>query len=255
MRLRSMITLCALAMAAGASAQTEFEQSRGSGWYLGYDPAGNVSFAVTGTIDYEMPVAATGGLKALDDLLVTSAGLQKAEDGTVVFNYLPGDNYKPTDETTFSQTLATVKPKTAYKVDAQIKKVAETPHYISMKATSYTKSLASDGYDIGTVEYVNYNKDTDAVIDYFDVFNASAERRLREMMYPVARKKYPLTIGSSDEMELVENFAITPEGVTFCFPESSIAPASAGCPEISLTWKQLRGGNCLADGIEERIGK
>lgn len=255
MKLRLFSFICTLAIALIASAQTEFSHSEGSCHFLGYDDAGNITFAVTGSIDYDMPTESTAGLKTLNKLLTQSAGLRISADGSITFAYFPGDNPQATDEATFANVIATESPRTAYKVTATISRIDETAHFISMKATSLTKSLTPDGYDIATAEYVNYNKDTDAIIDYFDVFNANAERRLREMMYPIAKKNYPLTISSPDDMELVENFAITTEGVTFCFPESAIAPASAGCPEISLTWQQLRAGRCLADEAESLLGK
>lgn len=254
--IRKTVLMTAAAMSVTAMAQTNFDKSSGEAYFIGNDADGAVTFAVSGKADYDMPTPATPGLIALDDALQTATGMRIDATGTgVVFNYLPGDNYKPVSAAEFSSTLAASKPSTAYHVDTEIAKVAETPHYISMRASSKTKSLTPDGYDISTVEYVNYNKDTDAIIDYFDVFNASAERRLREMMYPIAAKKYALTLESSDDMEIVPNFAITPEGVTFCFPESSIAPASAGCPEITLTWQQLRSGRTLADGVDKLLAQ
>lgn len=252
--IRIATLMAAAAVSVAAMAQTDFNKTVAEGYFLGNDADGNLTFAVSGKADYDMPAPSTSGLAALNEALLTSAGIKTDASG-IVFNYLPGDGAQSVDAAAFASAVASGNPKTAYHVDTRINKVAETPHYISMRAASNTKSLTPDGYDISTVEYVNYNKDTDAVIDYFDVFNASAERRLREMMYPVAAKKYALTLESSDDMEIVPNFALTPEGVTFCFPESSIAPASAGCPEITLTWQQLRSGHTLADGIDALLGQ
>lgn len=243
-------SLAAVTICFAAMAQTSFDKSSAESCYAGYGDNGKVTFIVKGKANFDMPAASNAGLAAFDEALTTLAGV-KIVDGKVVFNYLPGDNYKPISAAEFNEILKTEKPSTAYTVDASIKKIADTPKYISMRADSNTKSLASDRYDFSTSECLNYNKETGAIVDYFDVFNASAERKLREMMYPIAAKKYKLTVSHPDEIEIVQNFNITPEGVTFVFPESTIVAGSAGiCPQISLTWDQLRRGNTLAEGAE-----
>lgn len=209
---------------------------------LGVDP--KVKQVSSAGIRAELPVSQE--LNSFRRFLIDSAGLTACDDGTIL--YTPDADYAIIDKSEYDALLK--EGASGYTVDVTIDKVADTQEYACMKMASVTRSagLSGDGMDYATVEYINYSKTDNAIIDYFDVFNANAERRLREMMYPLAAKKYHLTLESSDEMEIVPNFAITPQGVTFSFPESSIAPASDGCPEISLTWQQLRDSRTLADG-------
>ena len=250
---RMSILLGAAAISLAAMAQTDFVKSSGETYYVGYGPNGNVSFVSVGKANHDKPSPSTPGLKAVDEALFAITGMKVDNNGNVIFNYLPGDNFKQVSAAEFKEALAT-KPQSASRVESSISKFAETPNYLTLRATSYTKSLNPDAYDFGTVEFVNYNKKTDAIIDYFDVFNASAERRLREMIYPLAAKKYRLTVKSPDEIEIMQNFGLSPQGVTFVFPESTIAPGNAGIPEILLTWDQLRRAGTLADGVNAIIG-
>lgn len=254
---RLAVLFSAASLSLAAMAQTNMDSAKANGYFLGYDNNGKVIVAVSGTADYTLPAPTTPGLTSFDDLLTLATGFELNGNGQIVaYEYLPREaNFKIVDASEYQQAVNTYKPATRFNVNTKISKVAETPRYISMRAFSDTKDQAGNRYDYSKMEMLNYDKATDSVIDYFDVFNSSAERKLREMMYPIAKKKYPLTVKSSDQIEIIQNFALTPEGVIFCFPESTIAPGNTGCPEILLTWDQLRRGQTLAEGAEVYIGK
>lgn len=252
--LRLAAALSLMAVSLSAVAQIDFQTSKAKGYYIGKNDAGVITVALSANADFVMPEGTDAGLKNLDAILEGYAGL-RIEDGKLIVadEYLRGVKSETVSAEEFKKALAS-KPESAYNLDAKITKAAETDKYLTMRVYTNTKSLNPDLKDYSHVDYINYNKATGEVIDYFDIFNASAERQLRQMMYPIIAKKLPLTIKSPDEMEIVQNFALSPKGVTFCFPESEIAAGNLGCPEIFLTWQQLRSHNTLAEGAEELVG-